>query len=641
MPPRIKILSDQVANAIAAGEIIERPFSVVKELIENALDAGADIISVELKNAGHKFIQVRDNGTGMTQDDALLAFERHATSKVESLSDISNISTMGFRGEALPSIAAVSKTELITRTQDDMAGTLLKIDGGIMKKIAETGCAPGTTITVKNIFFNLPARRKHLTSTSNEMTHMVNLISAFILAWPGIQFRLINNNREILNSAGVTRLEDAIRFIYGPEVATNVFPVKFSCLLNQNGDMSFPFKIEGFISNLKISRATMRDVCLFVNKRPVRSKIVINALKEAYHTILPQKRCPVAILNLKIDPRGVDVNVHPNKQEVRFLDEKGIGDALIAAVNNAVEKEGLIIDINEISGDILSDDLKLPGESIEDTPKIAKDLSQIKTENTLQIPAQTKIFSTEKTSTLTDSTGDEFADVMDPVDSIQNQTYDSKNPFDEMMKNTTTQKDNSVSIHPRINEAIVKGQIFDTYIVAENKNELLLLDQHIVHERILYEKYMDKYFGSDFASQGLLFPLIIELSATDKQIMHKNMYILQKLGFTIEPFGGNNFLIKTVPVVLGKIEEKEAIYEILDTLMTTLYVKKIDELKESLIIKTSCHNAIKANQKLTIQNMQQLIHMLARTKNPYTCPHGRPIIVSMNEKEIKRRFKRS
>jgi DNA mismatch repair protein MutL len=399
--------------------------------------------------------------------------------------------------------------------------------------------------------------------------------------------------------------------------------------------------------------------------------LINNTLKQAYHTVLPEKRFPLAVINLKIDPRGVDVNVHPNKHEVKFLDEKGITQAVHQAVTNAFTKAGLIIDIDDTpqsdhehaftgNSSDLSDLKNTDSNSIRSNNFGLKDSekSKYKTSfsNNTENPVQSTIFSNAPVRNKAFTSNLNHADSVGSAGSAESTgspesigspgpigsgvpASRSKSPFetDSFEYNSKVFESN----HPRLSEAIVKGQIFNTYILAENQNEMLMLDQHIVHERILYEQYMNQYFDSDFASQGLLFPLIIELSATDKQIMHKNMYILQKLGFTIEPFGGNNFLIKTVPVILGKIEEKEAIYEILDTLMTTLYVKKIEELKEALIIKTACHNAVKANQALNIGSMQNLVNMLSQTKNPYTCPHGRPIVVSLSEKEIKRRFKRT
>ncbi|PKK91725.1 MAG: hypothetical protein CVV64_03420 [Candidatus Wallbacteria bacterium HGW-Wallbacteria-1] len=681
---RIKILKDEVANAIAAGEVVERPFSVVKELVENSLDAGATEIVIELKFGGQKLISVRDNGIGMNQDDALLAFERHATSKVETMTDIQSVSTLGFRGEALPSIAAVAKVDIITRDESTMAGTMIRIEGGILKKVSEVGSPVGTTVAVRNLFYNLPARKKFLKSIGNEMSHVVNLISGYVLAYPTVTFKLIHNNRDVMSSAGLSSLRDAIRYIYGKEVEENLLETSFSCVLTGlEGGNGFPLMVSGYLTAPSISRPSAKNINVLVNRRPVYSRIVIAAMKEAFHTILPTGRFPVAVMDLRIDPMGVDVNVHPTKQEVRFIDEKGVLEAVRKALTASLTSGSLIQGLNipaaqksettefhqtmETSGAIAHEYASSectvtenPGSESEDpdsndsadtdsydgsshNPDISSGSADLKNRQYFSnehtsASAETASMSRATTQSLPLTGGNSISHGRTaPAPSMGN----TLTPMTRVETGLHEQSSNStIHRHPRIAEAVAVGQVFNTFIVAQNQSEMLLLDQHIVHERIIYEELMRLYFTSDFTAQGLLFPVIIELSQTDVQVMYKNMYILNRLGFSIEAFGGNNFLVKTVPVILGRIEEKETIYEILDSLMTTLYVKKLDDLKESLIIRTACHTAIKAGEPLDLDTMSRLLNKLAMTENPYTCPHGRPIVVSMTASELGKRFKR-
>lgn len=612
---RIRILRDEIANAIAAGEVVERPVSVVKELIENSIDAGASEIFIELKSGGQKLISVRDNGTGMTQDDALLAFERHATSKVETLKDIQNVSTLGFRGEALPSIAAVGRIEMITRHEEVLGGTLIRIEGGILKKVAEVGAPVGTVMSIKNLFYNLPVRKKFMKSVGNEMNHIVNLVSTYVLTYPRISFRIVHNNREIINSSGLSTLADAIRFIHGKEVADNLVAIDFSCILSTRGaDLSFPLRVTGYITRPSVSRPTSRNVAIFVNRRPINSRIVLAAMKEGYHTILHPGRFPVAVLDMRVDPLGIDVNFHPTKQEIKFLDEPGVFSAVRSAVLKSLDSGALIVGLDAWTDErnsMISEPTAMKTSDSEPPVRPEKEASD-------------------------GETGQPAAPGCQCPQSGQ-EPMQGRFDFEPPPENG---RENGFDRHRRIADAVPVGQLFNTFIVAESNGEMLLFDQHIVHERILYENLMNTYFDVDFVAQGLLFPAIIELSKTDQQILYKNMYILSRLGFTVEHFGGSNFLVKTVPVVLGKIEEKEVIFEILDSLMTTLYVKKIEEIKESLIIKTACHGAVKAGESLDLDTMGRLLKALARTKNPYTCPHGRPIVVSMAESEIRKKFKR-
>lgn len=680
---RIRILRDEIANAIAAGEVVERPVSVVKELIENSIDAGATEIFIELKSGGQKLISVRDNGSGMTQDDALLAFERHATSKVETLKDIQSISTLGFRGEALPSIAAVGRVEMTTRHEETLGGTLIRIEGGVLKKVAEVGAPVGTTVSVKNLFYNLPVRKKFMKSVGTEMNHVVNIISTYVLTYPQVSFRVMHNNREVINSSGLSSLSDAIRFIHGKEVAENLVPLDFSCILStRDSDLSFPLRVTGFVTRPSVSRPTSRNVTVFVNRRPVNSRIVLAAMKEGYHTILPPGRFPVAVLDMRVDPLGIDVNFHPTKQEIKFLDETGVFSAVRSAVAEALGSGALIMGLGEATVEVGSRGGEVPSElasgqnqsaEFEGMKHEVEDFQEFRGSEsgdpspTPGVQADGGISSSDPGRD-SDGSGKRRADAAGAADSARvfsegthggpdanqgdsggadprtaRRVPENSGPMQGKFDFSPPQgiHETGFDRHRRIADARPVGQLFNTYIVAESNGEMLLFDQHIVHERILYENLMNTYYEADFAAQGLLFPAIIELSKTDQQILHKNMYVLSRLGFTIEHFGANNFLVKTVPVVLGKIEEKEVIFEILDSLMTTLYVKKIEEIKEGLIIKTACHGAVKAGEGLDIETMDRLLKALAKTKNPYTCPHGRPIVVSMSESEIKKKFKRS
>lgn len=623
----IKILDPITANQIAAGEVVERPSSVVKELLENSIDAGSTRIDVEIKDGGTSYIRVTDNGCGMLAKDTVLAFERHATSKLNTLEDLYRIKSLGFRGEALPSIASVAKVELISRVHNQLTGTKVLIAGGQVKGVEDTGASPGTCIIVQELFYNTPARRKHLRAAGTEAGLIGEVVSRLALAYPGIAFSFAQNGRVVLKTTGSGNMLDAVVSILGVQTAKALLPI------NSPGDL---FALEGYIGKPELARANRGNQTLFVNGRYVKSKLVSQAVEEAYHTYLSIGRFPVFLLNLNVNPHLVDVNVHPTKMEVRFSEEEELSRYLVEQVKKVLAGQALIPGLpytakgqtiqensaGKVYLENISSDLTPPIAVL--TKKLAPEIQTeqtiqseltLQTEQTLQIEQTEQIMLTKQTIQT-----DEIADFDGSQQEMTNElSPDAVNIFSELQ---------------------ILGQMDATYIIATGPQGLFIIDQHAAHERVQYEKYLNSTPGPARA-QSLLIPVSTELGPLEAETVIANILLFRDLGYTLEHFGGNAFLIRAVPQGLNPGEETQLFFDILDNLKSrnNYQVDKLS-IREEFLIMHACKTAIKANQSLTKPAMEELLKQLGETNNPYTCPHGRPTIIQYTGGDLAKAFKR-
>ena len=617
--PDIRILSETLSNQIAAGEVVARPASVVKELVENSLDALSSLITLEVENGGRTLIRVSDNGTGMSKDNALLSIERFATSKILKTEDLFSISTMGFRGEAIPSIAAVSKFTLITRVKDEEIGTNIIISGGKLMNVTETGAPIGTMVQVKNLFFNTPARKKFLKSTNTEMSHIADTFSSIALGNKYVGFRLFRGGQLIKNFASSDSLHERVIKVLGKDLSENLLEI--DC---QESNIH----VSGFISSPLVTRSSSRMIKIFVNNRLVSDKGIASAILNGYRGNLMKSRFPLAVIYLSLPFDKVDINVHPAKNEVRFFDGKSVYAVVVKAVQGALEeaqkkffKAALIPETPEIpvaAGTHKLKDKKLtPPEIVEES--LFKYAEQpVRTES----PDHAEFKPAQESSHK-----EPERPVIKPKKEIKEQVA---------IKSAST-------VRAEINykgKFLIKGQVMSTYIIAETGDGMILVDQHAAHERIVYEKLKTANKTSTIQSQTLLMPETLELSFREADLLIQIIEELSGYGFDIEPFGGTTFIVKSVPAIIDKKETTPFIFEIIDSLLD----KKTSTLKnrwlDDTLILMACHSAIRANQKLNIQEMEQLLIDLKKCENPLHCPHGRPTMIKWGKKDMEKMFKR-
>ncbi len=592
--PHIKILDENTANKIAAGEVIERPASVVKELLENSLDAKSKRITVEIKDGGKRLIKVIDDGEGMFPDDCTLAFERHATSKIESIDDLEHVTSMGFRGEALPSIASVSRVTLVSRQKGGLSGTQVTVEGGKIGGAKEAGCPEGTAIAVKDLFYNTPARLKFLKNPSTELTNVTKTITRFALIYPEISFRLLNDGKELINLPEAPPLE-RIAGIYGREVAKDMIP------LDYKDDF---ITIGGFISKPSLTRATRASQSIFVNRRHIKNKLLTRAIQDGYHTLLQKNRFPVVVLSIEIDPKFIDVNVHPTKIEVKFKREWKVHDTIMAVVNRTLLKSRLTPEIREIAGE------KAGERAVEKTGMGTT-------------TAGTKPSHTTQQAIIKDPTAAYGPEAHAPQMEEDLVPGGVEKPEKEKIKQFTP-----------------LCQIHNTYIIAQHPGGFAIIDQHAAHERVLFEEQMKRFEKDKILSQDLISPAVIDTKPEEAVVLNENLDLFKRFGFVIEPFGGGSFIVKSLPVIMGKIEDKKGITDVLDELVSFSRIKTLDSKKEEIITMTACRSAIKAGEVLLPDTMQKLLDRLLKLENPNTCPHGRPVIITMDLEELEKRFKR-
>ncbi len=610
---KINILEQDIASQIAAGEIIERPVSVVKELVENSIDAGSKNIIVEIEKGGKKSIRVIDDGEGISRDDIRLAFERHATSKINVIDDIFHINTLGFRGEALASIAAVSNLSVTTKTRNEPIGTICKISAGVIEDVSETASKNGCLIEVKNLFFNTPARLKFLSSDTHENSRITDLITRFAMGNINISFRLIIDKKELFYSSGNGDYREVIAKVYGMDLAKQILYIEKAF---DNG------KIWGYISKPSFNRGNRTGQTFFVNNRFVKDLGLTFCLERAYKTMIPIRRFPIAIIFIDIDNSLVDVNVHPSKMEIKFQNENQVHHALFHAINETLKNHVLI-------------------------PKETLSISPVK-QSQQQISIETQV---ELTS---DGLPDNEYDVSDSSN-INNQTAATKEfvreaytviDVDAIKNKEHLQNDSYIPIESDETMQIIKkyefqkilGQLFNTYIVVESKNRFYLIDQHAAHERILYEYYSKKYAKQLSNSQTLAAPYVLYLSAQEMMLLDNYKEDILKIGFDFSIFGSDSILIRSVPYIFNKPVDPITLRDALDQLSSNEYARYPS--KERLIISMSCHAAIKAGDVLSPIEIQELLDQLKKTEVPYTCPHGRPTIIDITLNELQKKFKR-
>ena len=597
---KIKILPEILSNKIAAGEVVERPSSVVKELVENALDANSTRIIIEVEKGGRSLIRVSDNGSGMNRDDALLAPERYATSKIHKDEDLFAINTLGFRGEALPSIAAVSKFCLVTRDRTSQTGTEVLVEGGIIKKVSQVGAPLGTMVTVRQLFFNMPARRKFLKTVNTEMGHIADSVSSMALGRPEIQFRLIHNHKVIKNWPATSDPADRVADVLGKDIKNNLTKIEFT---------SDFLTVQGWISSPRITRSTSRGIYLFVNQRVVRNRVIQHALFQGYGSRLMKGQFPVAVLFINVPFDRVDVNVHPTKHEVKFTQQKKIHDAVTGVVAESLS---------------LADQPQWrPKRFPEPEPLDVK--SRI-SESLPHFSIPKKEISTQYPATSNQQ----------PATSIQQPA----SPWKQDLRFTPTRTQNELWERKRFGDLKVIGQFHDTYILCESAEGLVLIDQHAAHERIIFEQLKNRSPASKKSAQKLLIPETIDLGYREAKILEGLIPDLNELGLEIEPFGGNTFVVKSVPALLENKEVKPLVMEIVEKIAQIGFTPGLEKAIDQCLILMACHGAIRANQKLSDEEIKGLLDQLDKCDQPSNCPHGRPTWISWSIKDFEKSFKR-
>ena len=692
---KINVLTEEVANMISAGEVVERPASVVKELVENSVDAGATSVTVEIKNGGMSYIRVTDNGGGIEKDDLKTAFLPHATSKIKNGADLAKIMTLGFRGEALASIAAVSSVEVFTKTKADNFGSLITVKGGKVIEEDETGCADGTTVIVRDLFFNTPARMKFLKKDSAETAYITDVMNKVILGNPSVAVKYISQSKTV-TSAGDGNLKNAIFAVYGADYAKNLIEVDYS-------DESI--RVSGFIGNSQISRNTRAYQTFFINGRNFVSRALSAALSEGCKNTVMVGKFPFAVLNVEVNPAFVDVNVHPTKMEVRFSDDKKVFEAVYWAVKNALEKKRVVPEMkmperklekkkfdvpegikksNQIDINLLRDAFVKPKESYRaenSEIKISDIKPDVKTEEIRTAKAEEHINKEEKTSDMQKSApsteipnngrvtiddlkpkadtktlndegkcypDDEFVRTASGAETFESLKKDAENfgakPHTGAGANGAYDNvyDDEKITNTELNAGIdfrVVGQIFSTYIIVEKSGEMCVIDQHAAHERLYFEEFTEDYKNKSILSQIMLIPATVSLAPTLFETVSENKEFFASLGFEIDDFGDNVVIVRKIPAALEGCGIDGLIVEIAEILQNKSKVDLTD-LSEISLHTMACKRAIKGNTPLSYKEMEDLVQKVYTLGNINTCPHGRPIEIKMSKKDLEKEFKR-
>ncbi len=590
--PAIKLLSDDVINKISAGEVIERPASVVKELLENSLDAGASHISVEIKKGGTKHIRVSDNGIGIEEEDVLTAMQRHATSKITCLEDLSKINSLGFRGEALPSIASVSKFGMITRPKNRNTGFAVKMSGDRNPELQKTGCAAGTTMIIEDLFFNTPARLKFLKSNATETLHITNLVQQIALSCPEINIELKEDGRKILGPLPKNQTPlQRIASLFGSRVADNLVPV--------HSENNF-IKLSGFITKPALNYPNNKYQFFFINKRSIRSRLLGHAVMKGYGSLLANKRYAGVFLFIEIKPEFIDVNIHPTKREIRFTNENAMHTFVVETLQKFLRQQEVIPEI-QASPAYEKPDIARDG-------RIKEAISDYITRNksSYRSPARRDLLKQEK--------------------------FDYRKEKEEFEKTLTD------TMQPL-------AQINNTYIIAQGSDGMFIIDQHAAWERINYEIFKSLYGGNNISSQSLLIPMNLELPSGNAIILKDNIQFFSKMGFEISEFGENSYIINAIPAMFGdRIDYKQLLSDMLDLISESKgqvgSSSGIDELTDGIFKIMACRASVKAGDNLSREEMEELIKGLNKCSIPYSCPHGRPTMIKMSTDELEKRFKR-
>ena len=607
-------LPRQIADRIAAGEVIDRPVSIVKELVENSIDAGATSIVVEIRKGGKAYIRVTDNGSGIASHDTEIAFERHATSKIRDASDLEAIQTLGFRGEALASIAAVSRTELITKTEEERAGSYIFMEGGIIVDRTEKGCPSGTTVIVRDLFYNTPARLKFMKSDNTEGSLVIDFVSKIALAYPEIRVRMINNNNTLFTTPGKGDRLSAIATIYDPNLAGKL-------IRSQASSEEKGMQLEGYISSPDETRKNRRSQIFFVNGRYVKNKVLEEAVSDAYQFRMFEGRYPVAFLFLKVDPAFTDVNVHPNKKEIRFDNDELIREFVADALKQSLMQPEAVPEIR-FTGEKKStvqaevkDPKEKSAQQVEPGPRIK-----------VQKPEQIDIHAILKAKRTEEERAEYRAETVAETVSEEDKDY-----FNEAADQPSSSLFDVSAIRPL-------GILFNEYILGSDENTFYMIDQHAAHERVFYERLTDNFYRKQKASQVIAAPLTVKTTFAAGTLAEQWMSFLNRIGFAVEEFGHRTYLVREIPSFMD-LEEAEAFLRDF-TEETNASGSFSDSRQRARIVSRSCKSAVKANDRLSPEEVRSLLRDLANCRNPFSCPHGRPTIIRMKHSQIDRLFKR-
>ena len=615
--PNIAILNQETIDKIAAGEVVERPCSVVKELVENAIDAGSTAITVEIKEGGISFIRITDNGCGIERDQVAVAFYRHSTSKIRSAEDLLTVKSLGFRGEALSSISAVARVELITKTYDELTGTRYVIEGSKELSNEEIGAPDGTTFIVKDLFYNVPARRKFLKTAQTEGSYISDMVEKLALSHPDISFKFINNNQTKLHTSGNGNRKDIIYHIFGREISSSLLEVKHECEY---------FKVEGFIGKPVITRGNRNYENYFINGRYVKSNILSRAIEEAYKSFLMQHQYPFTVLYFTFFSE-LDVNVHPTKMELRFDNNNEIYVELCDTIYAILSRKEMIPEVPV-------DSTPAPKKIVHEYKEPIPEPFEKRRINEVRAAESRSVYGQSVTSAVKDYSAIEPA-VKTPMTStayepaqVVTGTQQTLGDYDKVFLTESAKKQFSII-----------GQLFKTYWLIEFEDKLYIIDQHAAHEKVLYEKTMARLANKDFTSQRISPPIVMTLDARESEMLEKYRPQIEQFGYEVEHFGGKEYMISAIPDNLFNIDMKDLFIEMLDDFSNATGRQTPDIITEK-VASMSCKAAVKGNDKLTLPEINKLIDELLSLDNPYNCPHGRPTIISMSKYEIEKKFKR-
>lgn len=654
--PQIALLSQETIDKIAAGEVIERPSSVVKELVENAIDAGSSAVTVEIKEGGISFIRISDNGCGIEREQIPLAFLRHSTSKIKSVEDLFTVTSLGFRGEALSSIAAVSQVELITKTNGDFTGSRYLIEGSKEVSLEEIGAPDGTTFIIRNLFYNTPARKKFLKSAQTEGTYIHELMQRMILSHPDVAFKFIMNNQVKLQSSGNGNIKDIIYHLYGRDITKALLPIAHESEL---------FKVSGFIGKPMISRGNRGYELYFVNGRFIRSQILSKAIEDAFKPFLMQHQYPFTVLYFEIDSSLLDVNVHPTKMELRFSNQQELYREVQNVLSAALVHRDIIPEVpvdtpkkNEMEVPKIEKVMPEPFEQkrLEEIRKAVRKDSPYEIKYPVSRPMGTGSVSSAAQEKLLDTIKS-----MPPEDMMEERIQ--KEPLPEQSKKETEKElakeayvlreeetygakpegsyeQGSFLKEEEMAKQKIIGQLFDTYWLVEYNDRLFIVDQHAAHEKVMYEKLKKQFEKKEFTSQAISPPIVITLSMREAEVLERFKEQFTKLGFEIEHFGGAEYSICGVPGNLYRLNTRDVLIEMLDELTDGISERATTDVILDKIASMSCKAAVKGSQRLSLPEMEQLMKDLMKLDNPYNCPHGRPTIIAMSKYEIEKKFKR-
>ena len=611
---QIQVLDQITIDKIAAGEVIERPASIVKEMVENAIDAGATAVTVEIRDGGISYIRITDNGCGIPKDEVRLAFLRHSTSKIRSVEDLTFVTTLGFRGEALSSIAAISQVELLTKQKDQDLGTRYQMEGGREKALEEAGARDGSTFLIRNIFYNTPARRKFLKTPMTEAAHVNDLMVRLALSHPEVSFEFISNGQSRLHTSGNGRLKDTIYNVFGREIANNLLEVKKEIQ---------GIAVTGYIGKPLVSRGNRNYEIYFINGRYVKSSTVAKAIEDGFKDFMMQHKYPFTVLHFDVDGEKVDVNVHPTKMELRFNNQQQIYNFVYEAVLEVFQEKELIprVELTEAKDTVEKNLDYFMTRMKERVTSYHNQHSQAEVKQADEIHRPTEQIARIRETVAYNKPQSKKPEAVQKVEQL--------NLFEEKLLTKEAVKEHRII-----------GQLFDTYWLVEFHEELYIIDQHAAHERVLYEKTLKGMKTREFTSQYLSPPIILNLSMQESQVLEACMDDFSGIGFEIEPFGEESFAVRAVPDNLFSIAKKELLMEMLDGLTDGIHSNLTPDLITEKVASMSCKAAVKGNARLSRGEVEILIAELLQLENPYHCPHGRPTIISMTKKELEKKFKR-